>query len=85
VQDVRQVSALAVHVHLCFLKAGKCAYAIVIMAVYWLTEVIPMAVTALLPIVIFPWLGVMDTKQACQNYFKVRMYACVCVRVRAVV
>lgn len=53
------------------LKAGKCAYAIVIMAIFWLTEVVPMAVTALLPIVIFPWLGVMDTKQACQNYFKV--------------
>ena len=41
------------------------------MAVYWMTEVIPMAVTAMLPIVIFPWLGVLDTRKACQNYFKV--------------
>jgi sodium-dependent dicarboxylate transporter 2/3/5 len=50
--------------------AGKCAYAILIMATYWMTEVIPMAVTALLPVVIFPWIGIMDTKDICQNYLK---------------
>ncbi|ESO01619.1 hypothetical protein HELRODRAFT_157200 [Helobdella robusta] len=50
--------------------AGKCAYGIMIMAFYWMTEAIPMAVTALLPIVIFPWLSVLDTKKVCENYFK---------------
>lgn len=53
------------------MQAGKCAYAILIMATYWMTEVIPMAVTALLPVVIFPWLGIMDTKKICENYLKV--------------
>ncbi|XP_002733305.1 Na(+)/citrate cotransporter-like [Saccoglossus kowalevskii] len=47
-----------------------CAYAILIMAVYWVTEVIPLAVTALLPMVLFPTLGVMDSKQTCSNYLK---------------
>ncbi|ESN92180.1 hypothetical protein HELRODRAFT_103893 [Helobdella robusta] len=40
------------------------------MIVYWMTEVIPMAVTALIPIVLFPWLGVMDSKDICINYLK---------------
>jgi sodium-dependent dicarboxylate transporter 2/3/5 len=50
--------------------AGKCAYAILIMGTFWMTEVIPMAITALLPVVIFPWLGIMNTKDVCQNYLK---------------
>ena len=31
-----------------------------------------MAVTALLPIVIMPWLGVIGSKALCKNYLKVR-------------
>lgn len=30
-----------------------------------------MAITSLLPVVIFPWLGIMDTKKICENYLKV--------------
>ena len=41
------------------------------MATFWMTEVIPLAVTAMLPVVIFPWLGIMDTKDVCRNYLKV--------------
>ncbi|ESN92181.1 hypothetical protein HELRODRAFT_186154 [Helobdella robusta] len=51
-------------------KQGRCAYVILIMIVYWMTEVIPMAVTALIPIVLFPWLGVMGSKELCVNYLK---------------
>ncbi|XP_070553681.1 Na(+)/citrate cotransporter-like [Ptychodera flava] len=50
--------------------AALCAYAILIMAVYWITEVIPLAVTALLPMVLFPTLGVLDMKTVCANYLK---------------
>ena len=41
------------------------------MATFWMTEVVPVAVTALLPVVIFPWLGIMDAKDVCRNYLKV--------------
>jgi len=41
------------------------------MATFWMTEVMPLAVTAMLPVVIFPWLGIMDTKDVCRNYLKV--------------
>jgi len=41
------------------------------MAVYWMTEALPMAVTALLPVVLMPWLDVMSSKVLCSNYLKV--------------
>ena len=63
----------AVHV----LEAGRCAYTVLLMATFWMTEVMPVSVTALLPVVIFPWLGVMDTKDVCKNYLKVsQAYIC---------
>lgn len=44
------------------LQEAKCAYIIVIMAVYWCTEVIPLAITSLMPAVFFPLLGVQSSK-----------------------
>jgi len=38
------------------------------MIVWWVTEAIPIPVTALLPIVLFPLLGVFDFKTACVSY-----------------
>ncbi|KAM6984615.1 Na(+)/citrate cotransporter-like [Aplochiton taeniatus] len=40
------------------------------MAVYWCTEALPLAVTALLPIVLFPLFGVMQSKHVCMQYLK---------------
>jgi len=45
------------------LQEAKCAYIIIIMAVYWCTEVIPLAVTSLIPVVFFPLLGVQSSKK----------------------
>uniref|UniRef100_A0A8C8M3P9 Solute carrier family 13 member 5 n=1 Tax=Oncorhynchus tshawytscha TaxID=74940 RepID=A0A8C8M3P9_ONCTS len=47
-----------------------CAYVIALMAVYWCTEVLPLAVTALLPAVLFPLFGIMESKQVCMQYLK---------------
>ncbi|XP_078142701.1 solute carrier family 13 member 5a isoform X2 [Centroberyx gerrardi] len=49
---------------------AACAYVIGLMAVYWCTEVLPLAVTALLPTVLFPLLGVMQSKDVCMQYLK---------------
>ena len=40
----------------------------VLMAVWWLTEAVPMAVTALMPLVYFPTLGIMPAKAIAAEY-----------------
>ncbi|XP_053549616.1 Na(+)/dicarboxylate cotransporter 3 [Bombina bombina] len=39
------------------------------MALYWCTEALPLAVTALLPIVLFPFLGILPSSKVCPQYF----------------
>jgi len=41
----------------------------ILMALWWVTEVIPLAVTSLLPFVLFPILGIMNGKVVASNYF----------------
>jgi sodium-dependent dicarboxylate transporter 2/3/5 len=40
-----------------------------LMAVWWITEIIPLAVTSLAPVVLFPLLGIMDGKDVASTYF----------------
>ncbi|XP_054481491.1 Na(+)/citrate cotransporter-like isoform X1 [Anoplopoma fimbria] len=49
---------------------AACAYVIALMALYWCTEVLPLAVTALLPTILFPILGIMESKDVCMQYLK---------------
>ncbi|KAK6295955.1 hypothetical protein J4Q44_G00336680 [Coregonus suidteri] len=51
-------------------KEAACAYVIILMAVYWCTEALPLAVTALLPAVLFPMFGIMQSKDVCMQYLK---------------
>ncbi|XP_029784012.1 solute carrier family 13 member 5 isoform X1 [Suricata suricatta] len=51
-------------------KFVRCAYVILLMAVYWCTEVIPLAVTSLMPALLFPLLKILDSKQVCVQYMK---------------
>uniref|UniRef100_A0A0R3RTW8 CitMHS domain-containing protein n=1 Tax=Elaeophora elaphi TaxID=1147741 RepID=A0A0R3RTW8_9BILA len=47
---------------------AKCGYCVGIMAVYWVMEVLPLAVTALLPMVLYPLLGLMASDDVAQMY-----------------
>ncbi|XP_043515369.1 protein I'm not dead yet-like isoform X3 [Frieseomelitta varia] len=49
-------------------KETRCAYTILIMAGYWITECFPMAVTSLIPVVLFPAFGVLSTADVCGCY-----------------
>jgi sodium-dependent dicarboxylate transporter 2/3/5 len=40
-----------------------------LMAVWWITEAVPLAVTSLLPVALFPFLGIMDGKAVASTYF----------------
>ncbi|OXA59851.1 Sodium-dependent low-affinity dicarboxylate transporter 1 [Folsomia candida] len=48
----------------------KCAFVLILMAIYWMVEALPLAITALLPMVLFPLLGVQDTAKVSINYMK---------------
>ncbi|XP_058418550.1 Na(+)/dicarboxylate cotransporter 3 isoform X3 [Diceros bicornis minor] len=39
------------------------------MAVYWCTEALPLSVTSLLPIILFPFLGILPSSKVCPQYF----------------
>ena len=51
-------------------QAANAAYAIGIIAVYWVTEVVPIAGTSLLPVILFPALGVLSAEQTAINYLR---------------
>uniref|UniRef100_A0A3Q3RHN1 Solute carrier family 13 member 3 n=1 Tax=Mastacembelus armatus TaxID=205130 RepID=A0A3Q3RHN1_9TELE len=50
-------------------KEGKCLYVVVLMAMFWCTEALPLAVTAMLPVCLFPTLGILPAKKVCPQYF----------------
>lgn len=50
-------------------KEGKCLYVVLLMAVFWCTEALPLAVTAMLPVCLFPTMGILPSKIVCPQYF----------------
>ena len=51
------------------MKVTYCFAIAFLMAVWWITEAIPLAVTALLPVALFPLFGVVDGKTVSAMYF----------------
>ena len=49
-------------------EAMKCAYLIMLMAVYWMTEALPLPITSMIPMVGLPLLGLMSTSKVAINY-----------------
>ncbi|CAG5118224.1 unnamed protein product, partial [Candidula unifasciata] len=48
---------------------SRCACLMVLMAVFWITESLPLPLTSLLPIALCPLLGIASSKQMCAVYF----------------
>ena len=53
------------------LQESRCAYAVLIMAVYWVTEAVPIAATAFLPVILLPLMGVMTASDVSKAYISV--------------
>ncbi|XP_038817711.1 solute carrier family 13 member 2-like [Salvelinus namaycush] len=49
---------------------ASCGYVIILTALYWCTECMPLAVTGLLPIILFPMMGIMESSEVCTQYMK---------------
>uniref|UniRef100_A0A8C0F4C0 Solute carrier family 13 member 1 n=1 Tax=Bubo bubo TaxID=30461 RepID=A0A8C0F4C0_BUBBB len=52
------------------LPEAECAYTLFVVAIFWLTEALPLAVSALLPAFMFPLFGIMESKEVASAYFK---------------
>ena len=50
-------------------RAMRCLYIICIMGGYWMLDILPLAVTSLIPIVAFPLAEIASTKEICSSYF----------------
>lgn len=48
----------------------RCLYVVLLMAGYWITEAIHMAITSLIPILLFPIFNLMHTDDVCKSYMK---------------
>ncbi|MFZ2322367.1 MAG: SLC13 family permease [Ignavibacteriaceae bacterium] len=49
-------------------EIGKTAAVVVLMAIWWITEALPMAATSLVPLIFFPLLGVLSGSQISASY-----------------
>lgn len=48
----------------------RCMYIVMVMGVFWITEALPLPITSMLPIVLFPLMGILDTNRTCMMYMK---------------
>lgn len=51
-------------------QEARAGYGVLLMTIFWLTSALPLAVTSLLPIVVFPLMDTLSTAQVCAVYFK---------------
>ena len=52
-------------------KPAYCGFVLFVMSGFWITECLPIAITSLLPVVLFPIFGILDSKSTSKIYFEV--------------
>ncbi|KAM4677317.1 solute carrier family 13 member 1 [Discoglossus pictus] len=51
-------------------KEAECAYVLFVVAIFWLSEALPLSVTAFIPALMFPLFGILPSKTVASTYFK---------------
>ena len=51
-------------------QAAKCLYVLLLMGTYWLGELLPIPATSLIPVILFPTLGIMTSAEVSMFYMK---------------
>ncbi|XP_025091970.1 solute carrier family 13 member 5-like isoform X1 [Pomacea canaliculata] len=49
---------------------ARCGYCVIVTGIFWVTELLPLPVTSLFPLFLFPMLGVMKASDVCSSYVK---------------
>ncbi|XP_066951679.1 solute carrier family 13 member 2-like isoform X2 [Macrobrachium rosenbergii] len=49
---------------------ARCGYVMIVMAIFWMTEIFPLAITSLIPVFAFPFLGIIPTGDITRVYMK---------------
>ncbi|KAH8243652.1 hypothetical protein KR032_009123, partial [Drosophila birchii] len=50
-------------------QAYKCMSLVIVMALYWITEAIPLYITALFPVIFLPLFGILASESVCRFYY----------------
>uniref|UniRef100_A0AAY4C2Z2 Solute carrier family 13 member 4 n=1 Tax=Denticeps clupeoides TaxID=299321 RepID=A0AAY4C2Z2_9TELE len=60
------------HTHPCLLpdSESSCAYVLIVTAVYWVSEAVPLGAAALVPAFLYPLFGVLKSSEVAAEYFK---------------
>ncbi|MBN3323745.1 S13A1 protein, partial [Atractosteus spatula] len=53
-----------------YFQVAECAFTMFVIAIYWLTEAMPLAVTSLIPALFFPLFGILKSSEVASAYFK---------------
>uniref|UniRef100_A0AAY4C453 Solute carrier family 13 member 4 n=1 Tax=Denticeps clupeoides TaxID=299321 RepID=A0AAY4C453_9TELE len=53
-----------------FLAESSCAYVLIVTAVYWVSEAVPLGAAALVPAFLYPLFGVLKSSEVAAEYFK---------------
>ncbi|KAK6741402.1 hypothetical protein RB195_009324 [Necator americanus] len=56
----------------------RCVYCILLISCFWIMDVVPIGITSLLPIFLFPVLGISSAKEICKVYFKDSIVLFIC-------
>uniref|UniRef100_H3CYI4 Solute carrier family 13 member 1 n=1 Tax=Tetraodon nigroviridis TaxID=99883 RepID=H3CYI4_TETNG len=51
-------------------KEAQCSFVLLLMAIFWMTEAVPLAMAAMLPAILFPAFGIMTSSDVAKEYFK---------------
>ncbi|XP_073171185.1 solute carrier family 13 member 2 isoform X2 [Lepidochelys kempii] len=65
-------------------QEARCGYVIILMALFWCMEVLPLGVTALFPVVLFPLMNIMDStkvRDLALTYLRPHQFLSVCLDV----
>ncbi|RCN43804.1 hypothetical protein ANCCAN_10193 [Ancylostoma caninum] len=57
---------------------SRCIYCILLISSFWIAEVVPIGITSLLPVFLFPVLGISSAKEICLVYFKDSIVLFIC-------